>query len=183
LLLSIHSLLQFPLHSCLHLLSSSQMPSSSLLWQLTYPSPALPWHPIMGLAWGSLLVPICWPHACSLWVSWATWGVTLPCISFPSIPLQGHGACLSPYWVLPVSQARSIKDTQLPRVRVPHSSGFTPPQGGLQIPALGGGGGGGGGAGRLEGKSSAGVDSAHCALYSGQSPRGKEHHRSPKCSL
>jgi hypothetical protein len=142
LLLSIHSLLQFPLHSCLHLLSSSQMPSSSLLWQLTYPSPALPWHPIMGLAWGSLLVPICWPHACSLWVSWATWGVTLPCISFPSIPLQGHGACLSPYWVLPVSQARSIKDTQLPRVRVPHSSGFTPPQGGLQIPALGGGGGG-----------------------------------------
>lgn len=32
---------------------------------------------------------------------------------------------------------RSIQDTPLPGVRVPHSSGFTPPWGGLRIPAWG----------------------------------------------
>lgn len=32
---------------------------------------------------------------------------------------------------------RSIQDTQLPGVRVPHSSGFTPPWGRLRIPAWG----------------------------------------------
>lgn len=95
-------------------------------------------------------VPACQPS--SGWKpSGLLWGMgeftPPPCVSFPSIPPQGHGASLPPpSQFLPVSQARSIQDTQLPGVRVPHSSGFTPPQGGLQIPSWGV----GAGQGRLE---------------------------------
>lgn len=128
-------------NSFLLLPASPQIPSSSpqLLWHLTPWGSALP-----EASSHETACSVCCPRAlpaCSPMV-WKSAGPTWGCHTaqhflsrHPTLRPWGHSSPL--HWVLPVSQARSIQDTQLPGVRTPHSSGFTHPGGGLWIPSWG----------------------------------------------
>lgn len=146
-LLSIHPFhhLQLPVRSSVCLPSLPQIPSSlpHLLWQLTSLEPALFQVQLPPSLKKNTPVPACQASGCKLSELGVgerghTDGTVNTILCFLSLnPTPRPRGKPSPSPFLPVSQARSIQDTQLPGVRVPHSSGFTPAQGGLQIPSWG----------------------------------------------
>lgn len=161
-LFSIHPF-QHPEHSCICLPSLPQIPSSlpHLSWRLSCLKPALlkVQHPPSLKK--NTPVPACQPSG---WkpsgLLWGVGGVNTTLCFLSLHPTPRPWGKPSPSQFLPVSQARSVQDIQLPGVRVPHSSGFTPPHGGLQIPSWGG----GGRARGLELKVHQGPIPAHCTL-------------------
>lgn len=118
----------------------SLKPFPPLLWQLTPWGLALPEASIQETA-----CSVCCPNApaCLLahvvGVSWAYLGMS----HYPALPVPpSHPEAMGHSFPPPLSPSCfpgqvSFQDTQLPGVRMPHSSGLTPPGGGLWIPSWG----------------------------------------------